>query len=117
MFLEAGGAAQQRYEDLRSRWCVSEGKVLDLVRMPWAHRMFHFGVMGLLDDDASGGNWFGPSRVIPFAGAPESNFRCIRVLLAEDGGDARAREAYRLLLCPTISEPVISVTQVGGVQV
>ena len=115
--MEAGGPAQQRYEYLRSRWCASEGKVIDLVRMPWAYRMLHFGVMGLLDDDASGCDWFGSSSAIPFAGATESNFRCIRVLLAEDGGDARAREAYRLLLCPTITEPVISVTKMGGAQV
>jgi len=114
--LAAGGAAQQRYEDLRSRWCASEGKVFDLVRMPWAYRMLHFGAMGLLDDDASGGNWFSRSRAIPLAGGTESNFRCIRVLLAEDGGAARVRAAYRLLLCPTIIEPVISVTQMGGSQ-
>jgi len=84
--------------------------------MPWAHRMLHFGVLGLLDVDTSGGDRFGPSRALPLAGITEMNFHCIRVLLAEDDGDARIRAAYRLLLCPTITEQVTSVTNMGGVQ-
>jgi len=84
--------------------------------MPWAHRMLHFGVLGLLDGDTSGGDWFGPSHALPLAGITALNFRCIRVLLAEDDGDARIRAAYRLLLCPKITEPVTSVTLMGGAQ-
>jgi len=91
--LHQGGAPQDRYELLRAHWFAPDCRgVLGLARRPWAHRLLHFGLLGLLDEDPMGGAWFGAS---PSAAAGMS---CTRLLLAADDGDVRARDAYRCLL-------------------
>ncbi len=91
--MHLGGAPQDRYELLRTRWFAPDCRgMLDLARRPWARRLLHFGLLGLLDEDPTGEAWFGAS---PSAVAGIS---CTRLLLAADDGDVRARDAYRCLL-------------------
>lgn len=94
-FLDIGGISQQRYERLRSTWLTSNGSnVLGLGPLRWAIRFLHFGMLGLLDEDVTGGAWFGLSEPSSCA----RTMRCRRVLLGANDGDAREREAYRCVL-------------------
>ncbi len=94
-FLHIGGVSQERYEQLRGRWFAPDGGgVLGLVRLSWGIRFLHFGMLGLLEDDVTGGTWFGPAG----SSSSVSGMRCLRVLLGADDGEARAREAYRCVL-------------------
>ena len=94
-FLRTGGAWQERYEQLRAHWLDPDGGgVLGIMRKPRGRRLLHFGVLGLLDEDPTGGHWFGQGAV----SAVESAARCTRVLLAAEDGAVRAREAYRCIL-------------------
>jgi hypothetical protein len=87
-----GGAPQDRYEILRAWWFAPDCRgVLALARTPWGHRLLHFGLLGLLDQDPTGGAWFGMSSAA-------AGFSCRRLLLATDDGEVRARDAYRCLL-------------------
>jgi len=94
-FLRLGGIAQDRYEDLRRRWMSPDSPgTIGLARLPWGRRLIHFGLLGLLDEDVTGGAWFGAGASSPTA----PDVRCTRVLLAADEADVRAREAYRCVL-------------------
>jgi hypothetical protein len=94
-FLGLGGTWQERYEDLRAHWLDSDGSgVFTIMRKPRGRRLLHFGVLGLLDEDPTGGHWFGEGA----ASAMGVAARCTRVLLAAEDGDVRVREAYRCIL-------------------
>ena len=94
-FLHIGDIPQGRYEQLRSAWLTPNcSSVFRLWRLPWAIRLLHFGMLGLLDEDVTGGAWFGPSGSSSCA----RGMRCRRVLLGVDDGEAREREAYRCVL-------------------
>lgn len=96
-FLGVAGAPQQRYEKLRSCWLESESQtVFDVIRLSWGQRFFHFGILGLLDEDPTGCEWFGSSREMPFGSGKE--FRCVRTLLATEDSEPRVHQAYRLIL-------------------
>jgi len=101
-FLGSGGAAQQRYEELRSRWMAPDSAgILDIVRMPWGRRLVHFGLLGLLDHDPTGWGWFGVSASEHAArpnGAESAQIRTTRLMLAADDGETRIREAYRWII-------------------
>ena len=94
-FLGLGGAWQERYEHLRAHWLDPDnGGVFAIMRKPRGRRVLHFGVLGLLDEDPTGGHRFGEGAV----SATEFAASCTRVLLAAEDGDARVLEAYRCIL-------------------
>jgi hypothetical protein len=108
-FLAQGGEPQQRYELLRSYWVesASAGRssfasgLLGLLRMPWGRRLFHFGLLGLLDEDPTDGGRFAVVPHAPPSSASASSApRCARMLLDATDGESRLREAYRWLLAP-----------------
>lgn len=107
VFLQLGGDAQRRYESLRSRWVAPDSRsMLAILRVPWGRRLFHFGLLGLLDQDPTGGGWFAVAPQDPPAPASAvAGPRCARMLLAAIDGESRLREAYRWLLVPSAELP------------
>ena len=98
-FLQSGYTAQERYEQLRSQWFSPNNVgIFNLVRMPWGRRLLHFGLLGLRDEDLTGGAWFSASQLA------DNEIRCMRVFLSTDDGDVRMREAYRCILESLILE-------------
>jgi len=90
-----GGAPQDRYELLRARWFAPDCRgVLGLARTPWARRLLHFGLLGMLDQDPTGDAWFGASSWW----SSSAGFHCTRLHLGAGDGEVRARDAYRCLL-------------------
>jgi hypothetical protein len=85
------------------------GNLLALLRLPWGRRLFHFGVLGLLDEDPTGDGWFAVvAQHAPPTGSSSAQLelRCARVLLATIDGESRLREAYRWLLAAP-EQPVL----------
>ena len=104
-FLERGGTPQQRYEALRSRWVAPDAPgLLAILRMPWGRRLFHFGVLGLLDEDPTGGGRFtmaSQARAVSVSAGAASTPRCARMVLDTLDSESRLREAYRWVLMPS----------------
>ena len=67
---------------------------LESARTPWARRLLHFGLLGMLDQDPTGDAWFGA----PSWWSSSSGFHCTRLHLGAGDGEVRARDAYRCLL-------------------
>lgn len=106
-FLHLGGDTQRRYESLRSHWVAPDSRgLLAILRMPWGRRLFHFGILGLLDQDPTGGGWFEVAlQDPPTSAAAVAGPRCARMLLAAIDGESRLRAAYQWLLVPSAALP------------
>jgi len=82
----------------------SSSGLLELLRLPWGRRLFHFGILGLVDEDPTGSGWFSVAPQVPPEPASTASSpipRCARMVVSTVDGESRLREAYRLLLAAT----------------
>jgi hypothetical protein len=101
-FLRVGGVLQKRYESVRAGWMALDSPgVLEFLRMPWGRRLFHFGVLGLLDEDPTGAGRFEVTEHVsaaPVSAEAVPSPRCMRLMLPAVDAESRLREAYRSIL-------------------
>lgn len=82
-----------------------------LLRRSWGQRLVTFGLLGLLNEDPTGGRWFGLSTA---SVSPDGGRRCVRVLLSCEDAEERLRLAYKNLLLAVDQRPARAVEACGS---